>query len=161
MAFEAAAEGPPRKRREVVELVDRVVTEVSEAGPLEGAGPRDLFGTFAGPLELDADALRRACNAFNGCAVAERRAFFELVVERRTLDDAARTLGEDAVRIARNARRALDVALEAAGAPGSAPTREAASPCPGGSATEAGRSGAVEGEDAAVDGATTTEEIAP
>lgn len=126
VAFRASSAGPPRKRREVVEVVDRVITEEVEDAALpsplgEGSAERGVFETFAGPLELDPDALRSACEAFNACPAEERAAFFELVVERRTLDGAARALGEDPTRTARRARRALEVALQASGAPDTLP----------------------------------------
>ena len=121
VAFECAASGPPDRKTKLVALVDRSIVEIVEEASLARADEEDsvpsLFATFAEPLELDASALWRACDAFNACDLEERRAFFELVVERATLEGAARVLGEDPLRVAHRGRRALEVALRATCAP--------------------------------------------
>jgi len=119
VAFTATTDGPPDRRRAIVALVDRAVTEAVADAPLEdrGAGAdraAGVFRAFAAPLALDPHALMRACEAFNACSPRERIAFFALVVDRRDLDGAARDARTAPVEFARLARRALDAALEAA-----------------------------------------------
>jgi hypothetical protein len=58
--------------------------------------------------------MRKACSSFNVLPLADRSAFFDLVLRNRSLDDLAKELGEGATLIARRARRALDVILESA-----------------------------------------------
>ena len=74
----------------------------------------DAFLALAGPLGLDPASMRRACSAFNVLPLADRAAFIDLVLRNRSLDDLARELGESATQIARRARRALDLILDAA-----------------------------------------------
>ena len=119
IAFTAASDGPPDRRRTLVALVDRAVAEAVADAPLEGRGPgaeraAAVFRAFAAPLALEPHALGRACESFNACSPRERSAFFALVVERRDLDDAARDARSTPVELARLARRALEAALAAA-----------------------------------------------
>lgn len=85
---------------------------------------RELGGAhedFARPLGLDPDRMREACVAFNHTDLPARRAFFDLVIDGHSLDALARSSGASATAIARRARRALDVCLNAGeGAPASA-----------------------------------------
>lgn len=94
--------------------------------------PEGALVELSRPLGLDARSLAVACRAFNRLPVDERRAFFRLVLEGRSLDELARTAaaaaprttadpaggkGEDdgargATAVARAARRALCVLLE-------------------------------------------------
>ena len=60
--------------------------------------------------------MRDACSAFNRLPSAERRAFFDLVLQAGSLDELAREGEGSATEIARRARRALDVILEAGAA---------------------------------------------
>lgn len=69
------------------------------------------FSALARPLGLDPRAMRSACVVFNRMSAPERRAFFDLVIRGRSLDELARESGESATEIARRARRALDALL--------------------------------------------------
>lgn len=77
----------------------------------------EAFAALAKPLGLEAEAMGRACLAFNRLVQADRAAFFALVIAGRTLDELARSSHEHATEIARRARRALDAILVAAAAP--------------------------------------------
>ncbi len=65
--------------------------------------------------------MSRACARFHRLAFPERRAFFDLVLHARSLDELARAGGESATEIARRARRGLDVLLAADDGQGSLP----------------------------------------
>lgn len=77
---------------------------------------------LARPLGLDPASLEQACQAFNRLPVADRRAFFLLVLEARDLDQLARGAqpadsktepdASAATALARRARRALRTVLE-------------------------------------------------
>ena len=104
------------------EAVGDLLTEDLEAArddaarsPTAGTAYEDL----ARPLGLDPAAMRRACVAFDHADFACRRAFFELVIAGRSLDELARAGDTGATELARRARRALDRCLAA-----SAPARE-------------------------------------
>jgi len=92
------------------------------------SGTRSAFDDFARPLGLDPVRMRCACVAFNHTDLPARRAFFELVIEGRSLDDLAGSGPSSATAIARRARRALEVCLAAGGLPGEPP--ECAAPAP-------------------------------
>jgi len=74
------------------------------------------YEDLARPLGLPPAAMRGVCVAFNQLPEPERRAFFALVIESRSLDELARASGEPATEIARRARRALDAVLVAGAA---------------------------------------------
>lgn len=98
----------------VDESMDELVREDQEAArsstPDVGAHP-GAFCALARPLGLEPEAMRSACVLFNRLPMPERRAFFDLVIEGRSLDSVAHDSGEGATEIARRARRALDVLL--------------------------------------------------
>jgi hypothetical protein len=75
--------------------------------------PGAAFVALAQPLGLEPGAMRRACASFNQLPAPDRRAFFELVIQGRALDELARQGRESASEIARRARRALDLVLQA------------------------------------------------
>lgn len=101
----------------VLRIVAEVIREDHEAArgraSTEKEAP-DAFTALAGPLGLDPRSMRKACSSFNVLPLADRTAFFDLVLRNRSLDDLVKELGESATQIARRARRALDVILEAA-----------------------------------------------
>jgi DNA-directed RNA polymerase specialized sigma24 family protein len=98
----------------VGEAIDDLLREDLELARRTDRGadePSAAFTTLAKPLGLDPVAMRRACAAFNRLGAADRKAFFELVIEGGSLDELARASGDGATEIARRARRALDVLL--------------------------------------------------
>ena len=99
-----------------------------------GVEPDAALVALAKPLGLDPERLARACRAFNRLPVEDRRAFFRLVLERRSLDELAcdsRSVtrratrgasdGASATSLARGARRALRVLLAEAPPPEDSP----------------------------------------
>jgi hypothetical protein len=101
------------------EAVEELLEEGEEAAPAtRGAG---AFETLAVPLGLDPAAMKRACARFHKLPFVERRAFFDLVLYSRSLDELARASGESATEIARRARRGLEVLLAADDAAGTLP----------------------------------------
>lgn len=95
------------------DLDDPEACETARDGASAGV---DAFETLARPLQLHAGSLRSACRNFNRRPPAERRAFFELVLRHRSLDEVAREAGRNAIEVARQARRALEVFASAANA---------------------------------------------
>jgi len=77
---------------------------------------------FAAPLGLDAAALREGCARFNGLALEQREAFFLLVMDGASGDEACRARGISLSELARRARAGLDV-LRSAVAPEPTPCR--------------------------------------
>jgi hypothetical protein len=73
------------------------------------------FVALARPLGLEPEAMRRACACFNQLCAADRKAFFDLVIDGASLDDLARRNGESASEIGRRARKALDLLLHGQG----------------------------------------------
>jgi len=89
--------------------VDQAIDQVQEEA---GEGEREAGGAFdffAGPLGLDARALRRACRRFNSLELSDREAFFLVAVEGRSLDAVCAERGAAVTELARRVRRALDV----------------------------------------------------
>jgi hypothetical protein len=84
-----------------------------------GPGAEDhelpVLTALARALALDPDAARAACRAHNARALAERRAFQLLVLERRGLDESAHLEEVSGSELGRRARRTLDAVLDAAG----------------------------------------------
>lgn len=74
--------------------------------------PGAAFIALALPLGLEPETMRLACAGFNQLPGPHRRAFFELVIQGRSLDELARQHRESASEIARRARRALDLLLQ-------------------------------------------------
>jgi DNA-directed RNA polymerase specialized sigma24 family protein len=97
--------------REAIEDLLREDLELARSLDRDGAEPSAAFTALARPLGLDPAAMRRACAAFNRLGAADREAFFELLIEGRSLDELARARGEGATELARRARRALEVLL--------------------------------------------------
>jgi DNA-directed RNA polymerase specialized sigma24 family protein len=77
-----------------------------------GSFERSGFEDLAGPLGLDPERMRAVCVAFNHRPEVERRAFFALVIEGRTLDEVASEQAS-APQVARRARRVLEAVLAA------------------------------------------------
>jgi DNA-directed RNA polymerase specialized sigma24 family protein len=101
----------------VAESVQELLHEEHEAvraRPPATLEPVGAFASLAPPLGLDPRAMRAACAAFNVLTFAERRAFADLVLRGRSLDEVARAAGESATEVARRARRALDAVLACA-----------------------------------------------
>ena len=74
------------------------------------------FEDLAAPLGLEPRRMRSVCVAFNHLPEPQRRAFLELVIEGRSLDELAGR-GIPATEIARRARGALEAVLSAEGRP--------------------------------------------
>src|SRR5262245_3230055 len=80
-------------RESIEELVrEDLETEGAAAGD-ETAG---AMGQLAAPLGLDPAAMSRACAAFNRLPQPDRRAFFDLVIQARSLDELCREGGDTA-----------------------------------------------------------------
>lgn len=82
--------------------------------PAASGEPESCISASARALGLSPERLRGACRAFNRLPADERRAFFELVLRARPLQELARESGRSAVELARLARRALDTLLATA-----------------------------------------------
>ena len=100
--------------------VDEALSELLEESD-DVAGPAGAFETLATPLGLDPRSLGRACARFHRLPLADRRAFFDLVLHARSLDELARASAESATEIARRARRGLDALLAADDGQGTLP----------------------------------------
>ncbi len=74
--------------------------------------PSGAWTTLARPLELEPRAALVACLNFDELPYEERRAFFELVLHRRDLDEWATEEDESPTELARRARRALNTLLQ-------------------------------------------------
>jgi len=72
------------------------------------------YEDLAAPLGLEPGRMRAVCTAFNRRPEPQRRAFFQLVIEGRSLDELARA-GPSATELARSARGALEAVLRAGG----------------------------------------------
>lgn len=116
-------------------IVDRAVLEIVDDDADEPLAPRtpdtaassepeSSIVASARALGLGVERLRSACRAFNRAPLDERRAFFELVLRARPLQDFARESGRSGVELARLARRGLDTLLAPATAtpPNTSPT---------------------------------------
>jgi len=93
----------------VEEALAELVREEREAerpGPADGP---EACAALAGPLGIDPRAAGRILSTFNARPLADRRAFFELVLAGRGFD----ALGRRAVGAARRARATLIALLEA------------------------------------------------
>ncbi len=122
--FAGRYQGRPELAAWLDEIVDQAIedllredVEVDVGRDSSAATPGAAFTALAAPLGLEPEAMQRACAAFNRLPAADRAAFFELVIHRRSLDDLARRSGESASEIARRARRALEVVLQVPTAP--------------------------------------------
>jgi hypothetical protein len=133
-------QGRPELATWVAEHVSAAIEELlqeeseSEHGAESAGDVPAAFVTLARPLGLEPSSMRRACAHFNRLAFEERRAFFDLLILGRALDELARESGVGATQIARRARRALDVVLHGPGAlespagAAAAPTDHASAP---------------------------------
>ena len=102
----------------VIESATELLEDEREAernGTTVAPTPGNAFTDLARPLKLEPQRLGRACARFNRLSAAERRAFFDLVLRGRSLDQLARESGESATEIARRARRALELFLSKEG----------------------------------------------
>ncbi len=95
--------------------------EDERAGVPPDAERLAAYRELARPLGLEPAAMRAACVRFNALGEAERSGFFALVIDGRSLDDAARDTGRSATELARAARAAFQVLLDAAGSGPAAP----------------------------------------
>jgi len=96
----------------VAEAIEDVLDEDADRGePRIDGSPSTVVDLLAAPLGLDPARLSTACSRFNKIARRDREAFFLLVVERRTLEQASESLGLSATETACAARRGLDVFL--------------------------------------------------
>ena len=98
------------------EALQEILAEGEDPPRQEGTGvsrAAGAFETMAAPLGLDPRALSRACARFHRLPFPDRRAFFDLVLHARSLDELARANGESATEIARRARRGLEALLAA------------------------------------------------
>jgi hypothetical protein len=122
LAHVARAAVSYRGRPELVDWIDVQVTRAIDdllaadehADQVASSSDADFsagFAALARPLGLEPAQMRRACSAFNRLPEPERRAFFELVIDGRSLDELARNGRESATEIARCARRALETIL--------------------------------------------------
>jgi len=132
--FSARYRGQPALEEWLVERVDEALGDLlnedleavrrraAMSGTPDSSGPSGPEGggvaggaheDFARPLGLDPARMRLACVAFNHLDLPARRAFFDLVIEGRSLDALARSSGTSATDLARRARRALDACLAA------------------------------------------------
>jgi hypothetical protein len=112
--------GQPELEEWLGARVDEALAELLEEGPECAAAP-GAFESLATPLGLDPLALGRACARFHRLPLADRRAFFDLVLHARSLDELARANTESATEIARRARRGLDALLAADDGQGTLP----------------------------------------
>ena len=111
-----AREGAARRQRPGFERwLDEVVERAVDERLQRCEEPSAAFVELALPLGFEPGHLARASARFNALDGAARRAFFELVLVGRDLDDGTVHRGRDAVALARDARRALHVFLEADG----------------------------------------------
>lgn len=105
-------QGQPAFSTWLERLVDQAATELlreeQEDFAAENSVPSSAFAALADPLGLEPRAMQVCCRAFNRLPLEDRRAFFELVLRVRSLDELAREFDASAVEIARRARRALD-----------------------------------------------------
>ena len=92
-------------------LLEEEASEVlrdAAAGGRRHARSRTALHEIAIPLGLEPETLRVACAHFHALDAAVREAFFQLLVEGRSLDALAPEHG-DPMLLAQRARRALDV----------------------------------------------------
>jgi len=101
--------GRPAVGRWLAQRIDEAIADVRGESARSDAPLPAAFEVLGAPLGLDPAALWSRCEAFNRLAPSEREAFFQLVIERRPLDRAAREAGGSASALARRARVALDV----------------------------------------------------
>ncbi|MBI5362738.1 MAG: sigma-70 family RNA polymerase sigma factor [Planctomycetes bacterium] len=106
-------QGQPEFQTWLARLVDQAASELlreeQEDFAHEGVAPTSALAALAEPLGLDARVMQLCCRSFNRLPEDERRAFFELVLRARSLDELAHASGTPAVDIARRARRALNL----------------------------------------------------
>jgi DNA-directed RNA polymerase specialized sigma24 family protein len=121
--FAVRYRGQPELKTWLGERVDEALAdllredlEAERAGQPPEPEASAAYEDLARPLGLPPAAMRGVCVAFNQLPEAERKAFFALVIESRSLDELARASGEPAPEIARRARRALDAVLLAGAA---------------------------------------------
>ncbi|HVS11670.1 MAG TPA: hypothetical protein VMS76_17515 [Planctomycetota bacterium] len=121
--FAVRYRGQPELKAWLGERVDEALAdllredlEAERAGQPAEPEASAAYEDLARPLGLAPAAMRGVCVAFNQLPEPERKAFFALVIESRSLDELARASGAPATEIARRARRALDAVLLAGAA---------------------------------------------
>lgn len=117
--FAVRYRGDPTLERWLAERVDEAIGDLLDAereAERTGAEPAPeqlaVFETLARPLGIEPLSALRACAAHNRLPLEERRAFRELVIEGRSLDELAQGGPRSAPAIARAARRGLDALLQ-------------------------------------------------
>ncbi len=121
IAHDVPIDGPPTDGAWIHEhvrgaLKDVMVEERRAIAGRQGEGgelPTDVLDALAGPMGFDGRDLRVACDAFNRLEPRDRHAFFALVVERRSLDDAAKTCQMLPAELGKRARAALVATMDA------------------------------------------------
>ncbi len=113
----AAYRGSMAFERWLEACVNRAIDALLDSPALQEQGRpvAELWREFAQPLGLSPERMARASVNFNALPLAVRRAFFQLVLGGRSLDEWAMSCGRPATELARDARRALQVFLDAAG----------------------------------------------
>ncbi len=119
--------GDPPLERWLDERIDESLLDLLRAdaeGDARGEppGPQQLaaFEVLARPLGLDPAAMHHVCLVHNQLPEAQRKAFRELVIEGRSLDELAAAGAGSATEIARAARAALLTVLSAVESGGAA-----------------------------------------
>jgi len=118
--------GQPEIEEWLAARIDEAVQQVLEEGDEPQRAPASArapgaFETLAAPLGLDPGAMQSACARFHRLPFPERRAFFDLVLHARSLDELARANSESATEIARRARRGFEALLAAEDGQGTMP----------------------------------------
>ncbi len=114
--------GRPPLSEWLAQLVDdslldvlREDAEEERAGSTPDAERLAAYRELARPLGFEPAAMRAACVVFNALHEGERKAFFSLVIDGHSLDDAARDSKRSATELARAARTAFDALLASPG----------------------------------------------
>lgn len=125
--FSGRYRGRPALPAWLAERVDEAIGDLlqedlaaAQRSGREGPAVCGAHADLARPLGLEPARMRLACLAFNHANPEVRRAFFDLVIEGRSIDALARSSKTPATTIARRAREALELCLAA----GDEPDRE-------------------------------------
>ena len=110
----AALEGAPTARGWLVEQVDRAIEDAVGEGAGSSSGPPGMLEALAPGVGVTPGAFRRSCEAFNRRSLAERMAFWSLVLAAEPPEVAARREGAAPDELARRSRRVLEAMVRAA-----------------------------------------------
>lgn len=123
IAHDVPIHGPPSDGAWIHDHVEAALADVlveerravagRQADDVGDEMPCDALNALAGPLGFDGRDLRVACDAFNRLQPRDRRAFFALVIERRSLDDAAKACQLTPAELGKRARVALVSTMDA------------------------------------------------